>query len=420
MTMQDWPDQDSAVGDATALASFPMARRCPYAPPPEYAELRARGPLVQVRVPSGAAIWVVTRHAEAQQVLTDPRISTDTSRPDFPVITKREHSEYEHEMRARMHEGSFIDMDAPEHDVYRRMLISEFTVRRINQLRPGIQRTTDQLIDQMLAAGTTADLVEAFGLPLPSLVICQLLGVPYADREYFQSRTRRMLASPDDPRGAYEAITEIRDYLDDLVRRAARDPGENLIGRLLGGPVASGELSHDALVNMSFLLLIAGHETTANMIPLGVFTLLRNPEQLAGLQADSTRWPGAVEELLRYLSIVDWVAFDRMAIEDVEIGGQLVRAGDGVYILGASANRDERVFPNADELDVGRGARHHVAFGYGIHQCLGQNLARAELEIAYRTLFERIPDLRTDEPDEALSFKYVAGIFGMNSFPVRW
>ena len=420
MTMQDSPDRDSAVGDAAPPRSFPMARRCPYAPPPEYAELRARGPLVQVQVPSGAVIWVVTRHAEAQQVLTDPRISTDTSRPDFPVLGKREHSEYEQVMRTMLHEGSFIDMDAPEHDIYRRMLITEFTVRRINQLRPGIQQTTDQLIDDMLAGGASADLVEAFGLPLPSLVICQLLGVPYADREYFQSRTRRMLASSDDPRGAYEAIMEIRDYLDDLVRRATRDPGENLIGRLLRGPVAAGELSHNALVNMTFLLLVAGHETTANMIPLGVFTLLRNPDQLAGLRADPTRWPGAVEELLRYLSIVDWVAFDRMAIEDLEIGGQLLRAGDGVFVLGASANRDERVFAKPDELDVRRGARHHVAFGYGIHQCLGQNLARAELEIAYRTLFERVPDLRTDEPDEALSFKYGGGIFGMNSFPVSW
>ncbi len=420
MTIRSSPDHADHVGHADHAPAFPMPRTCPYAPPREYAEMRARGPLVRVRAPNGTVVWVVTRWAEARQVLTDRRISTDSSRPDFPVLGEREVTAEQSAARDKLRAGFFIDQDPPEHDVLRRMLIPEFSVRRINQLRPRIQRITDERIDAMLAAGPPVDLVSEFGLPVPSMVICELLGVPYEDREFFQSRTRRMVASSTDPRAGMEAVMEIRNYLDDLVRRATAAPEDNLIGRLVRGPVAAGDLSLDALVGMAFLLLVAGHETTASMIPVGVFTLLRNPEQLAEVRADPDLWPGAVEELLRYQSVVDWVAFDRMAIEDLEIGGVQVRAGDGIFVLGASAGRDDRVFTDPDRLDVRRNARHHLAFGYGIHQCLGQNLARAELEIAYRTLFDRIPGLRTDVPDEELPFRYDTGIFGLYGFPVTW
>lgn len=394
------------------LPDFPMARRCPYAPPAEYVELRAAGPVAPVRFPNGRTGWIVLRHAEARQVLTDPRISTDTSRPDFP----RMHDEKPDEELARVHEGMFIDLDPPEHDRYRRMLISEFSVRSVNAMRPGIQRIVDEHID---ALEPGADLVADFGLPVPSLVICQLLGVPYADREFFQRRTRTMLDATDLAE-IRSAIRDLRDYLDGLVREAEARPGDNLLGRLVTGRRRTGELGHDAMVGMAHLLLIAGHETTANMIPLGVLCLLDHPDQLAGLRADPSGWPAAVEELLRYLSVVDWVAGDRMALEDIEIGGRTIRAGDAVYVLNAAANRDERAFAEPDRLDVRRGARHHLAFGYGVHQCLGQNLARAELEIAYRTLFDRLPGLRPAVEAAELSFRYDAPIFGLAAFPVRW
>ncbi|MCP2166746.1 cytochrome P450 [Goodfellowiella coeruleoviolacea] len=394
--------------------AFPMTRRCPFSPPEEYRALREQGPLVRVRLPSGQHSWVVTRYAEAKQVLTDPRISTDPTQPGFPT-TNPESCE-----AGQRPEGQFIDMDPPEHTAYRRMLISEFSVRRINQLRPAIQRVVDQRVDAMLAEGGPLDLVEWFGLPVPSIVICELLGVPYADHEYFESRTRTFARLTTDPAEANAAVRELRGYLAELVARVEREPNDGLVSRLFTERVATGELTREALAGMAFLLLLAGHETTANMIPLSVLSLLENPAALAEIRADPGLLPGAVEELLRFHSAVDWVAFDRMAVEDVEIGGQLVRAGEGIYVLGASANRDERAFDRPDEFDIHRGARNHLAFGNGVHQCLGQNLARAELEIALRTLFERMPTLRLARPVAELPLKSDSAIFGLAELPVTW
>ncbi|MFF0576209.1 cytochrome P450 [Streptosporangium saharense] len=401
--------------------SFPLPRGCPYAPPEEYGRLREEAPLVRARLPRGE-VWLVTRHAEAQRVLTDPGISTDPATPGHPMaaFAERPPTPEEQEVRRRFQVGQFIDMDPPEHGVYRRMLIPEFTVRRVREMRPAIQEATDRLIDDMVKAGPSADLVEAFGLALPSLVICELLGVPYADHDFFQSRTRMMIDAGAGGESAVTAATEIRNYLDGLVTEAEREPRDDLIGRLVLARRETGELTHDALVGMVFLLLVAGHETTANMIPLGVHALLRHPDQLDALRADPEGWPLAVEELLRYHSIVDWIAFDRVATQDLEIGGQAVRAGEGMFVLGASANRDPRVFDDPDALDVRRGARNHLAFGYGVHQCLGQNLARAELEIAYRTLFERLPDLRVVGEDDELPFRYDGVIYGLAALPVTW
>ncbi|MFI6595619.1 cytochrome P450 [Nonomuraea sp. NPDC050536] len=389
--------------------SFPVQRTCPFAPPDEYRAFREEAPLVRASLPGGE-VWLVTRHDEAQQVLRGGAISTNPATPGHPnnALHAEPRSPEEMEALRKFSVGQFIDLDPPEHTRFRKLLISEFSVRRVRDMRPGIQEAVDGMIDAMLAKGPPADLVEDFGLAVPSLVICQLLGVPYEDREFFQSRTRALLSGE-----GFQAAFEIRQYLDDLF---TRDPGDDLIGRLYKG----GQLSHDEIVGTAFLLLVAGHETTANMIPLGVLSMLRHPGQLARLRENPDGWPLAVEELLRYHSIVDWVAFDRVAIEDQEIGGQHVKQGEGIYVLGASANRDERAFDRPDELDVERGARNHVAFGYGVHQCLGQNLARAELEIAYRTLFERIPGLRVPQADEELSFKYDSAIFGLNALPVTF
>ncbi|WP_433928488.1 cytochrome P450 [Sorangium cellulosum] len=393
------------------LPAFPMPRRCPYAPPPEYESLRDKAPLVRVSFRDGPPIWVVTRHAEARDVLTDRRISTDPTRPGHPFAAMAG--------TAQEQAGQFIDMDPPEHDVYRRMLAGEFSARRIRELGSFIQGVVNERIDE-ISRGREADLVESFAFPIATLVICQLLGVPYEDRAYFQSRTNRMIAGFFSTEEAMRARAELWGYLDDLVTAAESRPGDDLIGRLATERRATGELSHDALVGMVFLLLVAGHETTANMLSLGVFTLLQNPGALAELRARPELWPDAVEELLRYHSIVDWVAFDRVALEDIEIGGQRVRAGEGLFVLGASANRDERAFASPDDFDIHRSARHHLAFGYGIHRCLGQNLARAELEIGYRTLFERLPALRIVGDVEALPFKYDRRTFGLYRLPVAW
>ncbi|MEV4468459.1 cytochrome P450 [Nonomuraea sp. NPDC049504] len=396
--------------------SFPVHRTCPFAPPPEYEGWRDQAPLVRGETSRGE-VWLVTRHAEAQQILagtgfsTDPRTPGHPSAPDTATMTPEEIAAA-HQLSV----GFFIDHDPPEHTRFRRLLISEFTVRRVREMRPGIQRLADELLDDMTAKGDEGELVEAYGLALPSLVICRLLGVPYADHDFFQSRTRMMVDAGADERARRSATYEIRSYLADLVTDVVAAPKDDLLGRLATG----GKLTAEELTGVAFLLLVAGHETTANMIPLSAYTLLRNPDQLAALRENPGGWPAAVEELLRYHSIVDWVAFDRVAVEDQEIGGQLVRKGEGVYVLGASANRDERAFERPDDFDVQRGARHHVAFGYGVHQCLGQNLARAELEIALRTLFERLPGLRVTATEEELGLKYGKAIFGLTRMPVAW
>ncbi|NBF00056.1 cytochrome P450, partial [Nonomuraea sp. K271] len=389
----------------------------PYAPPPAYARMREQAPLVRATLPGGEA-WLVTRHAEARQVLSGTGISTNPATPGHPsgALSAEPPAPERDAAMEKFAIGHFIDLDPPEHGRFRRLLIPEFTVRRMRELRPGIQQIADELIDDMLAKGPEAELVEAFGLALPSLVICRLLGVPYADHEFFQSRTRTMIAAIDDREARHVAVMEIREFLDALVTKAEADPRDDLLGRLING----GELGRDEIVGVMFLLLVAGHETTANMIPLAALTLLRHPAQLAALRADPGLWPMAVEELLRYHSIADWVAFDRVATEDQHIGGQLVGKGEGIFVLGASANRDERAFDRPDEFDIGRSARHHVAFGYGVHQCLGQNLARAELEIALRTLFERLPGLRVAMADEDVPVKHESPIFGLKALPVAW
>lgn len=303
--------------------------------------------------------------------------------------------------------GWFVALDPPEHGRFRRTLIPEFTVRRIREMRPAIQRIVDERIDALLAAGDSADLIADFALSVPSLVISDLLGVPHADRDFFETKTRVLvtLTSTDEQRES--ATKALMRYLDRLITVKLRRPGDDLISRLL----ADGTISRQELTGVSMLLLIAGHETTANNIGLGVVTLLSNP-----------RWIGderAVEELLRYYSVADLVAF-RVAVEDVEIGGQLIRAGEGIVPLVAAANHDGTVFDRPDEFDPGRSARSHVAFGYGVHQCLGQNLVRVEMDIAYRTLFARIPALELAVPVEELPLKYDGVLFGLHELPVRW
>jgi cytochrome P450 len=286
-------------------------------------------------------------------------------------------------------------------------------------LRPKIQAIVDERIDEMLTVPRPVDLMAALALPVPSLVICEMLGVPYEDHEFFQSRSANLLSATKTPQERYASFLEFNSYLDELVMGKEADPGDDFIGRQIVKGREAGTYHHAALVRMAFLLLIAGHETTANMISLSTVGLLENPEQLEAIKNDPSKTLLAVEELLRYFTIAD-TATARVATADVEIGGQLIRAGEGVLGLGYSANRDPEAFDNADDLDIERGARHHVAFGFGAHQCLGQNLARMELQIVFDTLFRRIPTLKVAAPIDDLPFKNDASIFGLHALPVTW
>ncbi|GAA3366122.1 cytochrome P450 [Saccharopolyspora gregorii] len=396
-----------------AVRDFPVARRCPHAPPEEYVRLRETNPISRVRTPIGGEAWVLTRHEDVRFVLSDPRFSSDRRNPAFPFFVAGQQESIS-EFRPNM-----LSLDEPEHGPVRRSVLGEFTVRRMQALRPRIQRIVDDCIDELLTGPHPADLVASLALPVPSLVICELLGVPYDDHDFFQRCSTAMLSrnTPADER--LRSAGAVRGYLHDLILAKREDPGDDLLGRQLVKMRDNGEEDVEDLVAMATLLLVAGHETTANMISLGTLTLLENPDDLAAIKADPERTPGMVEELLRYLTIVETVT-SRVATADVEVGGTLIREGDGVIALGHTANHDPGAFSDPDEFDIGRGARHHVAFGYGPHQCLGQNLARLELQIVFDTLFRRIPTLALAGPRAELPFKDDAVIYGVYSLPVTW
>ncbi|MFC9294835.1 cytochrome P450 [Streptomyces sp. NPDC057011] len=392
------------------LPKFPMSRQCPYHPPAGYEELRKEGPLAQVRLYDGRTAWAVTGYAETRRLLVDPRLSSDRSRPDFPVLVPR---------MAAAKLVALVGMDPPEHDVQRRMLIPSFTVKRVNSLRPAIRRIVVERIDALVAGGRReADLVPEFALPVPSTVICELLGVPYGDHEFFEEQTRRMLLATSTAEEAAAASATLIGYFEELIETKLAEPGEGLLDELIRDRLAAGELTRAEVASIAMFLLVAGHETTANMIGLSVLALLEHPGQLARLRADEALAPGAVEELLRFLSVAD--ELQRVAAADIEIGGRVIREGDAVYLPNAAANRSPEAFADPDVLDVGRGTLHHLAFGYGVHQCIGQNLARAELEIALVELAVRLPGLRLAEPVERLGTKPGGSVQGVLRLPVVW
>jgi cytochrome P450 len=406
--MTEVADQESVRS-----AAFPMARTCPFDPPPAYGEYREHDPITRIELRPGQPAWLLSRHEDVRAMLNDPRFSSDRFQPGFPNLLQARPP-------ARRRIGaSLISMDGAEHNSARREVLGEFTVRRMRDLRPRIQQFVDEHLDAILAGPKPADLVSALAMPVPSLVICELLGVPYADHDFFQQHSAALLNRTTAQQDRVQAVDALQGYLDQLVTAKEADPGDDLIGRQIRKQRESGEVRHDDLVSLGFLLLIAGHETTANMISLGTVALLENPEQLATLKADPGTTLEAVEEMLRYFTITDLVT-SRVATEDVQLGGVTIPAGEGVIGLSHSANRDEAAFPNADEFDIERGARHHVAFGFGPHQCLGQNLARMELQIVFDTLFQRIPDLKLAEAVDDLPFKHDSTVFGLYSLPVTW
>jgi hypothetical protein len=366
-----------------------------------------------VRVWDGSTPWLISRHADQRTLLGDPRISSDVRRPGFPAASASTAARRDSSI-------SFIAMDDPEHARLRRMVIPRFTIRRMAELRPAVQRIADDLIDQLLAGPKPADFVRAFALPLPSLVICTLLGVPYADHDFFQEQSQTLIRAHESPELALAAQNELVRYLDQLIGQKLAEPADDLLSALAVQRVRTGELTRDDLARMGMLLLIAGHETTANMIALGTLALLEHPDQLAAVRdADPGLVGGAVEELLRYLTIVH-MGRRRVALADIEIDGQVIREGDGVIMATDLANRDPDMFTDPGRLDVERDARRHMGFGFGVHQCLGQPLARVELQVVYSTVFRRIPTLRQAASLDDIPFKHDGTVYGVYELPVTW
>lgn len=393
-----------------SAVTLPTQRTCPFDPPEDLARLREEQPMARLAFPDGKVGWLLTRHHDVRAVLADDRFSADrlaASSPIRRIVFRREDTV-----------GSFIGMDPPEHTAYRQMLTRYFTVRRMRELAPRIERMVTEHLDEMERTGPPVDLVRAFALPVPSLVICELLGVPPGDRADFQRWSAVILridVSEDEVRAAQDAL---RAYMRGLVAAKRENPDGALLSQLVEaeGPL---RLTDDELSGIGRLLLVAGHETTANMLALGTYTLLSHPDQLQALREHPESIDHAVEELLRYLTIVHFSTL-RVAREDVEIAGRTVRAGETVLASLTAANRDPEQFPRPEELDLSREFSQHVAFGHGIHQCLGQQLARVEMRIAFPALFDRFPTLRLAVPPKQIPMRDNMFIYGVHELPVTW
>lgn len=377
-------------------------------PAPEYAKWREEG-IRRVTIWGDNCPWLITRHADARAVLADPRFSADFTAAGFPGL---------HPQAPPRTPGMIFWLDAPDHTRLRRALVPEFTPRRVEALRDTIQRLCDELLDTMTADSRAADLVRSYTLPLPSLLIGRLLGVPADGTGLFQQFAKAVVDMTLSLPERIASRRALNDYLTDLFAARTRTPADDLLSRLATDHVAPGHLTAAEAVGLASTLLVAGHETTTHMLSLSVVTLLHNPGQLSVLRADPQRWPVVVEELLRHLSVVH-SGVRRVATEDVEVAGTRIRAGDGVVVALQAANRDPDAFADPDRFEIDRNARQHLAFGHGAHQCVGQALARLELQIGLPALFDRLPSLRlADSPDEHVLQQ--SAVHGLGSLPVAW
>ncbi|WP_328305940.1 cytochrome P450 [Actinomycetospora sp. NBC_00405] len=378
-----------------------------FAPVPETQAARDEPGLIAIRTGFGTPARLVTRYADVREVLGDAERFTNTGLPRLPM------PEDGIDPRA----GNLLATDPPEHTRLRRLLTGEFTVKRIRRLEPRIVEIVDDHLDAMAAAGPPADLVEAVALPVPSLVICELLGVPYDDRAEFQGRAARQvdLSLPMEERGRVAA--ESRTYMGELVDRARTEPGDDMLGMLVREH--GDDLARSELIGTASLLLIAGHETTANMLGLGTLALLRAPEQLALVRDEPGAVAPAIEELLRFLSVVH-SGIPRTVRHDTTVGDVPVAAGEVLVLSLPAANRDPAAVEHPDDLDVTRTIAPHVAFGHGVHHCLGAPLARAEMAVAFPALFRRFPTLAPGIPFEEIEFRSATIVHGLRALPVTW
>lgn len=402
--------------------ALPTRRDEPLHPPAELRLFRETEPVRRLAYPDGHIGWLVTSHELARAVLGDVRF-TMVDQERGPVMDARTAAFARlraagDPIIASSYAGNFLRMDPPRHTRLRRALTAEFTVRRVDELAPRIEEIVASRLQAMAAAGPPVDLVALFALPVPSLVICDLLGVPYEEHEAFDrysAATDDAASTPDDIMDAYRAFGAL---ISKVIERAKDGAGEGLIARL----VAAGDLTDDEIGGMGRLLVAAGHHTVRNMLALGAFALLSDRRRWEALQANPALIPNAVEELLRFLTTFKLGAFTRTASEDIAVGDVIVREGERVTVSLVAANRDPDRFPDPDVFDLGRDRTSgHLAFGYGIHMCLGQHLARIELRVALAGLLDRFPTLRLAIPaGEVVMHPDDLGQAGPYELPVAW
>ncbi|MER8088268.1 cytochrome P450 [Streptomyces sp. NPDC094048] len=387
------------------VTTLPTERQpgCPFDPPAELIDARRHGPISRCTHPGGKSGWLITGYDLVRSVLADSRFS---SRKELLNVVDFE--------IPPAPPGEFLLMDEPQHGRYRKPLAGKFTARRMRVLTERIEQITTDCLDAMEKAGPPTDLVTAFAKPIPTIIICELLGVPYRDRDSFQEQIDKFMSGETTDEDLIAAYTATQDYLAQLVAAKRANPTDDVLSEL-----ADSDLTDEELQGIGLILLAAGFDTTANMLSLGTFALLRNPAQLAALRADPALTDQAVEELLRYLSVAK--TFMRTALVDVEVGGQTIEAGTTVVLSYSTANRDPERFTDPHLLDLRRQDGGHLAFGHGIHLCLGQQLARVEMRVAFSALLNRFPTLRLAVPAEEVGLRpETADIYGVKSLPVTW
>ncbi|HWO61310.1 MAG TPA: cytochrome P450 [Umezawaea sp.] len=409
--MTNTSEAASAADDVEA-PRFPTSRRtgCPFDPPPEFADLRAVDPMTRMTYPYGQIGWLVTGFEMARAVLSDVRFSSLPEGKLSPVKVPGTELDLD-----ALPPGMFVNMDPPQHTRYRRLLNGHFTVRRVRLMETQIRTIVDGVLDGMERAGSPVDLVEEFAKPIPTMVTTELLGLPLDQREQFQHDVSVLFSLSSSGEEMIESMNRLGGTLAALVAAKRAAPTDDLLGSL----VSDTDLTDPELLGITFVLLVAGLETTTNMLALGVFALFQHPEQLAALRADPTLMAPAVDELLRFLSVVQ-VGPVRVAAEDFEFEGRQVTKGDVVTVSLPAANRDPDRFPDADALDFDRRDSGHIAFGRGVHQCMGHHLARLELEVAYSALLERFPELRLATPAEGVPTREMMVTYGVQRLEVAW
>jgi cytochrome P450 len=380
-------------------------------PDPQYSELRRSEPVCRVQLPYGPPAWLVTDYHLAKAVFTDPRFSRAAAVDrDNPRETLADLSQVAE---------SIMSMDGAEHARLRKLVSHAFTPRRVEQMRPRVREVASGLIDAMVAAGPPADLVSSFSYALPAIVICELLGIPEADQLQFRRWTDGVVSSTAGDEEQQQIFMHLAGYLAGLFAQRHQHPGDDLLTWLVQAGDNDDRLTESELLFLGMAILVGGYESTAHEITNMVYTLLTHPEQLEQLRAHPEMLPTAVEELLRFI-VLGTPPTPRIATADVQLGEVQVQAGDPVMVVANSANRDESVFSNPDDLDLARHPNPHIAFGYGPHFCLGAQLARLELQVSLETIVPRLPGLRLAVPEDDLAWRTGSFIRGLTTFPVMW
>lgn len=399
------------TSESRSLPEFPVPRDGLGEVPRIYEGWRREGPVKRVSIRDGKEAWVVTTHEAVREALYNTTTSAKRLDPAFPNLRAG--------VVALGQDTNLLHMDGEVHLKYRRMLAPDFTAKRIAALKPRVQTLVDDAVDRLLASEQPADFHQIVSTPVPSQTICLLLGVDYANHELFESLTLKLLDMTTTADAFQAALKEVEEFLREEVAKQQKSPGDGVIARLLREQVSTGDLTHEHVVGFAMLLLIGGFETTAKTITLGVLTLLTEPAKADAIRQDPSLMQGAIEEILRVHAITD-LTVPRLAAEDTEIAGCPIRKGEGILPLVGAANHDPSVFENPQEVIPQRGERNHFTFGAGVHMCLGQNLARAELNAVFTTVLNRVPSLRLAVPVSQLDLERNAIVWGAKALPVAW